>query len=127
MAAASSNQFGHLKVRAAGDNRYIHALVAEAFLGPRPVGMQVAHNDGDHRNNAADNLRYATPRENNGDKRKHGTNRKGESHPGAKLNVDEIAGIRRALAMGFKQKDIAAAVGVTRSNISHIATGKTWS
>ena len=56
-------------------SKSLHALVALAFLGPRPDGFQVAHNDGDPRNNAADNLRYATPSENEMDKWRHGTNR----------------------------------------------------
>lgn len=41
-------------------NYYIHILVAAAFLGPRPAGMDVCHNDGDKTNNAVSNLRYDT-------------------------------------------------------------------
>ncbi|WP_141214748.1 MULTISPECIES: NUMOD4 motif-containing HNH endonuclease [unclassified Rhodococcus (in: high G+C Gram-positive bacteria)] len=55
------------------DHGYVHILVAEAFIGPCPVGLEVAHNDGDPRNNSLTNLRYATPGENNRDKRAHGT------------------------------------------------------
>lgn len=50
-----------------------HALVASAFLGPRPDGMQVAHGDGMKTNNAISNLRYATRLENAADKKLHGT------------------------------------------------------
>jgi len=50
-----------------------HALIALAFLGPRPDGMQIAHGDGSKTNNAVQNLRYATPTENQLDKRAHGT------------------------------------------------------
>lgn len=52
---------------------YVHALVAAAFIGPRPEGMEIAHNDGNPQNNAVENLRYATPSDNNRDKRSHGT------------------------------------------------------
>ena len=51
----------------------IHALVAAAFIGPRPEGMVVRHINGDASNNAATNLAYGTPSENERDKRGHGT------------------------------------------------------
>jgi hypothetical protein len=51
----------------------VHSLVAEAFIGPRPKGKQVAHNDGDPTNNRASNLRYVGQAENEADKKKHGT------------------------------------------------------
>ena len=43
---------------------YVHKLVAEAFLGPRPDGHVIDHIDGNHLNNRADNLRYITQKEN---------------------------------------------------------------
>ena len=53
--------------------RYVHSLVAETFIGTRPDGMEVCHNDGDPTNNHVDNLRYGTPSENELDKVRHGT------------------------------------------------------
>lgn len=43
---------------------YVHHLVAEAFIGPRPDGLQVRHRDDDNFNNSATNLIYGTPSEN---------------------------------------------------------------
>ena len=51
----------------------VHPLVAEAFIGPRPEGMEVCHYDGNPANNHVDNLRYDTPSENAFDKVRHGT------------------------------------------------------
>lgn len=51
----------------------VHVLVASAFLGPRPEGLQVRHLDGDARNNRVSNLAYGTYRENSLDKQRHGT------------------------------------------------------
>jgi hypothetical protein len=51
----------------------VHRLVALAFLGPRPDGMEVRHVDGDRLNPRASNLAYGTRSENVRDKRAHGT------------------------------------------------------
>ena len=42
----------------------IHCAVAEAFIGPRPEGYDVCHNDGNPENNRLSNLRYGTRTEN---------------------------------------------------------------
>lgn len=47
-----------------GRSTYVHHLVAEAFLGPRPDGMIVRHLDDDGANNAASNLAYGTYQDN---------------------------------------------------------------
>ena len=127
LSPSSQNQHGHLKVQAGGKSHYVHRLVAEAFLGECPDGLQVAHCDGNATNNAVSNLRYCTATENNRDKIDHGTHRNGEKHPGAKLTAQEVAAVRRAISMGFKQKDIAESLGVCRSTIGAIATGRSWS
>src|SRR5438445_1765950 len=44
--------------------RSVSELVAEAFIGPRPPGMQINHIDGNRRNNSAENLEYVTCAEN---------------------------------------------------------------
>ena len=54
--------------------RYVHSLIAETFIGPRPEGMEVCHNDGNPTNNHVDNLRYGTRSENMLDRVRHGTN-----------------------------------------------------
>lgn len=43
---------------------YCHILVAEAWIGDRPEGMELDHKDGNIRNCAAYNLEYVTPEEN---------------------------------------------------------------
>ena len=60
---------------------YIHSLVLEAFVGPRPAGHQAAHGDGDRRNNSLGNLRWATGSENEADKDRHGTRLTGARTP----------------------------------------------
>lgn len=38
----------------------VHHLVAGAFIGPRPAGMVICHNNSDPLDNRVDNLRYDT-------------------------------------------------------------------
>jgi len=52
---------------------YVHHLVAEAFIGPRPEGYEIRHLDGDRLNNTLANLRYGVHSENELDKVRHGT------------------------------------------------------
>ena len=40
--------------------RYVHDLVAAAFIGPRPEGHDIDHLDRDRANNSPDNLRYVS-------------------------------------------------------------------
>lgn len=50
----------------------VHSLIAATYLGPRPEGMQVCHNDGDMYNNTPGNLRYDSASENGYDQVEHG-------------------------------------------------------
>lgn len=43
---------------------YVAALVAEAFLGVKPIGFQIDHIDRDKNNNHCKNLRYVLPADN---------------------------------------------------------------
>lgn len=61
-----------LKVDGVGATKNVHQLVAEAFLGPRPLGFEVCHNNGNPHDNRVENLRYATHSENQYDITAHG-------------------------------------------------------
>lgn len=52
--------------------RNVHSLVALAFLGPYPEGMEVLHRDGNPGNPDLSNLHYGTKSENADDAVKHG-------------------------------------------------------
>jgi len=88
-----AHPYGHRSVALSVNGKrrevYVHRLVAHAFLGPAPSeAHQIAHNDGNPKNNHWRNLRWATASENALDKRRHGTvpDRKGERHPMARLS-----------------------------------------
>lgn len=104
----------------------VHSLVALAFLGPRPTGMQVRHIDGDRNNPKLDNLGYCTQKENEADKLVHGTRRRGSMCSNAKLHENDIPEIRRRISEGHKIKDIALDYGVLAQRITDIRRGRTW-
>lgn len=56
-------------------NRRTHNLVADAFFGPRPEGMQVQHLNGDAADCRASNLAWGTGSENTADTIRHGRHR----------------------------------------------------
>jgi hypothetical protein len=72
----SRSRWGYMNIglRKDGANRTraAHMVVGEAFLGPRPAGLETRHLDGNPANNAAANLQYGTKSENARDRIRHG-------------------------------------------------------
>lgn len=104
-------------------DRYVHVLVAEAFIGPRPPGSEVRHRDGVKTNCAATNLHYGTPAENNADKKVHGTHFVGEEHHNAVLTEAEVREIRSAVASDYR---LGLAYGVASATVRDVRLRKTW-
>lgn len=73
---------------------YVHQLVCEAFHGPRPEGCDVAHGDGDPLNNSAENLRWASRKENIHDQMRHGTKPYGNQLSFTKVPDEALDAIR---------------------------------
>lgn len=65
------------RVSVAGQKRYVHQLVAEAWHGPRPDGALALHHDDDPDNPDARNLRWGSHADNAEDARR---NRKSLRH-----------------------------------------------
>lgn len=117
---------GYTQVGMRGRTYPIHHLVAAAFLGPRPESMQIAHFDGDKTNNTLANLRYATPKQNAGDRIRHGRSGLGASNSQAKLTVQKVVRIRLAAQGGVPQDFIAQKFGISQQQVSKIATRQRW-
>ena len=102
-------------------------LVAEAFIGPRPQGMVVCHNNSVRNDDRLENLRYDTNSSNMLDKRKNGTCNSGENSTTAKLTNKDVKEIRNLYDNFFiSQSDIARRYNVTCSCISNVINKKTW-
>lgn len=106
--------------------RRVHVLVAEAFIGPRPADMQIAHNDGNSANNAVENLRYATSQENEADKHMHGTIRRGGETLNARLTDEEVLAMRREAAAGERVEALRIKYGISRRHAYQVIYGKRW-
>ncbi len=107
--------------------RYVHNLVLEAFVGPRPKGMEACHApDNDRTNNAINNLRWGTPKSNGEDKVKHGTSARGERSGKARLTEKMVIRARALLKTGRTLRGVADEIGVSKSCISEMKRGSTW-
>ena len=100
----------------------VHRLVAHAFLGECPAGMEVCHNDGDKTNDDACNLRYGTRRENVQDAINHG-----HRHPVIKkLNLQIARRIRSDKQLGMSNSMLANKYDIDRSTASRIVNNQRW-
>lgn len=65
--------FVHLYGDGTSEQKYVHRLVLEAFVGPCPPGLETRHLNGDSFDNRLSNLRWGTRAENAADRIRHGT------------------------------------------------------
>lgn len=107
-------------------SKTVHSLVAAAFLGERPHGFEVCHNDGNKLNNSVDNLRYDTKSNNEADKLLHGTHTRGERYWANKIsNAQAEACLRLWLTGDYETfAELARAIGepFTLYNVRNICS-----
>jgi hypothetical protein len=125
-------------------SRVVHALVAEAFIGARPSGLQIRHLDGDQSNNDVSNLAYGTAAQNEADKALHGTKATGDKngthtkpekrsrgscHGKTALHENDVIYIKAQLDIGGRGvgAKLARTFGVSPQTISDIKSGRVWS
>lgn len=138
----STSRQGYLRVTLHGKSVAVAKLVALAFLGPRPNGLQINHIDGIKANNRPENLEYCTSSENNKHAFRLGLNKGGKDHglnrhPEARLygskqhlarfTEDQVKTIRREYATGTTSYiKLAKRFNVHRDTIMQMVTGETW-
>jgi hypothetical protein len=73
---APSTTHAHVRMSrdGAAEQRFVHQLVLETFVGPRPIGLQACHGPSGARDNRLSNLRWDTPSENSFDRVRDGNN-----------------------------------------------------
>lgn len=117
---------GYMFVCLSGSAKYVHRLVATAFI-ENPNGLpEVNHSDFDKTNNCASNLTWSSHAENMAHARAGGRFGFRADHPMAKLTEKDVAFIRLQLAEGKTQAGLAAMFGVTQTTISAIHRNIIW-
>ena len=85
---------GHLYVGCGNSTRQVHRLVLCAFGGIPLPGQECRHLDGDPTNNNISNLCWGSRAQNCDDKKRHGTDNRGDRHYAAKISNREAELIR---------------------------------
>jgi HNH endonuclease len=128
------SKYGHLQVALTRNGKkytkQLGALVLEAFVGPRPEGMECCHfPERDPTNCTLPNLRWGTRQENMRDAIYQGTifglHCKGEKNTNCKVTEDDVREIRAAQGRGAVAR-LAKKFGVSRQTIISIRMGRTW-
>lgn len=107
----------------------VHVLVAHAFLGTKPKGMEINHIDGNKQNNRVENLEYCSHAQNMAHAALHNllANNQGEHNCNAKLTDSDVYEIRRFSSLGETNVAIAKRFNVTDVLVSKIVRRKLWS
>jgi hypothetical protein len=125
-----AGQRGYLHVHLSRENvkkyHYVHILVLENFVGPRPENQEARHfPDNNVTNNKLDNLRWGTRQENQLDRWHNNTMCEGEKQWMAKLKISDVLNIRD-LVKYYSQKQVARIYGISRTQVSRIVCHKRW-
>ena len=107
-------------------HRYVHHLVAEAFIGRRPPGSEVNHIDGDKANASASNLEYVSHEANMRHARASGLSPAGSRCNRGHLVESDIVAMREARKSGETVTSIAQRFGVSVPCASENINGRKW-
>lgn len=106
----------------------VHVLVAEHHVPKKdPSHIWVNHLLGIKLWNYYKDVEWTTPAGNCAHAVETGLhNLKGEQHPGAKLNLDQVRNIRQLYSQGDTHKNIAGKFGISRRQAGDIINRKNW-
>jgi hypothetical protein len=132
------NNKGYLYVvlsdRGDRSDEFVHRLLLEAFVGPRPEGMETRHLDDCPTNNQLENICWGTRQENQQDRIRNGRTNKGKVvnrgvHNGmSKITPKTANDIRDKYATGdYTQRELSELFGVCQANVSLLVNNKRWS
>lgn len=106
--------------------KYVHEMVACAFIGPRPDGAVINHIDGDKHNNHVSNLDYVTHAENMRHASGIGLLARGESHGSSRFTESDVREIRERHRSGDSICAIARELAASTCTVFKIIHRVTW-
>lgn len=128
--APTKKGYYSLRLCASGMRRrvFVHVLVLEVFVGPRPEGMEACHfPDPNKNNNRLGNLVWGTQETNSYHRILQDT--MPPAHPlsaNRRLAVSQVAEIRNLYGRGVKRVTLARKYGVTPDTIWQVVTRRSW-
>lgn len=110
------------------ENKHVHRLVVETFIGEIPKGMHVNHIDGNKTNNYVSNLEVVTPSENSRHAFQLGLSvaRRGEDSSSSVLKEYEILEIYDLIKAGFSNQEISEKFKIYSGHVSSLRHGHRW-
>lgn len=119
------NGYGHL--RHDGRSVLAHRLVCHLVHGePETSNLEAAHGCGVPLCVNPRHLRWATPAENNADKKLHGTHLEGVRAPRARFSEEEVLSIRSRHRNGESLSSIGRSFGIGATHVRRIVKGETY-
>lgn len=106
----------------------VHALVAKAFLGECPAGLEHNHKDGDKSNARPENLEFVTRSQN----QQHSVDvlgkpsQQGMKHGMARLTDTDVITIHGERLRGASLADLSRRFGIGQPTVSMICRGRIW-
>lgn len=106
--------------------RRVHSLVLLAWRGPPKKGEEACHRNGNRADPRLRNLRWGTRASNHADKRRHGTDNRGERNTHAKLTAADVLEMLRLKKSGTRNVDLAKKYQIHPVHVSNICRGASW-
>lgn len=120
------NKFGYGVCAGFVGTKIAHRAMCILAHGKPPTQQHhAAHSCGNTNCVNKNHIRWATKKENEADKKLHGTDNQRERHPLAKLTESQVSEIR-SLSFDLSHSEIANRFSISRSHTSSIIAGKYW-
>lgn len=123
--------YGYLQVTLCNNSVHeqtkVHKIVALAFLGVNPGGMQIDHINGNKEDNRAENLEWVTPKENTLRSVTTGLKPTGERHGMHKLTQSAVDEIRKLYKTGqYSHRQLGEMFGISHCVAGKIIRNEAW-
>lgn len=117
---AKANGYGVFKI--AGHQYRVTTLMYWLFKGELPPGLWVLHTCDNRACGEPEHLYAGNAQQNSDDK----VSRERQARGHRDFNADDVRKVREMLGRGESPRTVAAAVGMSISNVRHIKSGRCW-